>query len=111
MLTLMRYKTFFNDYGTVFGPCDTSLYPSVYLYIEGYTYEIKPENYVFDAQDPTNTNMCIIGFAQNSYTSYWLVGNTFLKNFYSVWDDEEGRLAFAPHITSQSKVEKYYSLP
>lgn len=44
---------------------------------------------------------CGIGFEQSSGHD-WLIGDVFLKNFYSVWDDTNNRVGLAPHITSSS---------
>lgn len=34
----------------------------------------------------------------------FLLGGAFLKNFYSIWDDENGQMALVPHIHTTATV-------
>jgi len=34
----------------------------------------------------------------------FLLGGTFLKNYYSIWDDENGQMALVPHIHTTATV-------
>ncbi len=40
-----------------------------------------------------------MGFAANS-ENYWLLGDSFLRNYYTIWDEENDRLGFAPKVNS-----------
>jgi hypothetical protein len=40
-----------------------------------------------------------MGFAAN-YENYWLLGDSFLRNYYTIWDEENDRLGFAPKVTA-----------
>ena len=37
-----------------------------------------------------------------SEDSSWILGHTFLSNFYTVWDNSNSHVGIAPHITSES---------
>lgn len=100
-------KTVFNGitydtsyYPLYVGPCDRNLYSSIFLYndeMDAYL-EITPENYVlsFDIGLP---GKCVMGFAASS-SDYWLLGDSFLRNFYTIWDEDNDRLGFAPKDTA-----------
>lgn len=42
---------------------------------------------------------------------YWLLGDVFLQNYYTIWDVENSQIGFAPHITSLATIEANASLP
>ena len=44
---------------------------------------------------------CIFGI-QKSGNNNWLLGDVFLRNFYTVWDNAKSEIGIAPHITSDS---------
>jgi len=39
---------------------------------------------------------------QSSNAHYWLLGQGFLKNFYTIWDNTNKQLGIGPHKTSSS---------
>ena len=64
---------------------------------EDYFYEIQPENYW---EDPA----CFIGILQDRHINYWLLGDVFLRGYYTVWDNSDptaAKMQFAPHATSK----------
>jgi hypothetical protein len=87
-------------YPLYLGPCDRSLYSSIFLYNDqGQVYlEITPENYVLSF-DVGIAGKCVMGFAASS-SDYWLLGDSFLRNFYTIWDEDNDRLGFAPKDTA-----------
>jgi gastricsin len=69
--------------GTYYASCNSALYPSLFIRINGYYAEITPNNYLL-ASNVANT--CIVGFMINGDDS-WLLGDVFLRNFYAIFDE------------------------
>lgn len=46
---------------------------------------------------------CAIGIT-SSGDDTWLLGDVFLRNFFSVWDDAKGKIYFAPHKYTTSTI-------
>jgi hypothetical protein len=88
-------KFHYRQYGYVWSTCDLSKYESLYLLIDGTYFEIPPASYVRDF----GAKFCAIGLMKNS-DHEWLLGDVFLKNFYSVWDNTNNQVGLAPHLTS-----------
>jgi hypothetical protein len=45
----------------------------------------------------------LVGISQNNY-DYWLMGDTFLRNYVSIWDDTNKRLGFVPHSATTATI-------
>ena len=67
-------------YGDLYGSCDLSKYQSVYLLMGEIWFEIPPSVYV-----ESGVGKCFIQLGSNQ-ADWWLLGDTFLRNYYSVWD-------------------------
>ncbi|KAK4122917.1 hypothetical protein N657DRAFT_575132 [Parathielavia appendiculata] len=71
-------------------PCDTTL--PINLSFGGVTYGISAQDWVAQKGD----NKCISNlYGYEVFEGAWLVGDTFLKNVYSVFDADEMRIGFA----------------
>ena len=79
--------------------CNYEEWPSVYLMVSNYWLEISPEHYLIDASDARDKSICIIAFTSND-SNFFLVGDSFFRGFYSIHDDENDRIGFAPHSES-----------
>ncbi|KAG9292775.1 hypothetical protein G9A89_006336 [Geosiphon pyriformis] len=80
--------------GQFFVPCDTKAVVS--LTFGGVSYEISPKDL---AREPiSKRGLCISGIAGGTIggDEQWLVGDTFLKNVYSVYDQKNLAVGFAP---------------
>lgn len=58
----------------------------------GYYYGIDPSTYLI----PDGTGSCSIGLMDYGAEAF-LIGNVFQKGYYSIYDDENSRMAFIPH--------------
>ena len=78
------------------------------ILVEDYWFEVQPENYW---EDPS----CFIGIIQERTINYWLLGDVFLRGYYTVWDNNDATAAsmkFAPHATSSKpKVIENIAIP
>jgi Eukaryotic aspartyl protease len=89
-----QYDTDSDGYYYVY--CDGK-FNSLYLLMGDTWFEIPPSVYLFKI--PNYTQFCYIGMGHVSST-YWLLGDTFLRSYYSVWDSPGNQIGFAPHKTS-----------
>jgi len=77
------------------GPCDTSLYSSINLFInDRYYVKLMPESFVIDIGQ---RGKCFIPFTFNDEDEF-VLGEPFFRNFYSVFDDSKGIIGIAPSI-------------
>jgi hypothetical protein len=82
--------------------CDLTKLHSIFIYADGNHLEITPASYVLNL-DIGMPGKCLMGFTKNS-ANYWLMGDSFLRNFYTIWDEENDKLGFATHITSTATI-------
>ena len=77
------------------GPCDRSLYDTVSLFInDKYYFKLTPDAYVLDIG---MGDKCFIPFLYNN-DDYWVLGEPFFRNFYSVFDAQKGVIGLAPSV-------------
>jgi hypothetical protein len=103
---LRGLDSFRNKYGDYYGPCDTSLYPSLYIMMGDTWFEIPPSVFV----ESSEYYYCFIEIGASS-DDLWLLGDTFLMNYYSVWDNDNSMVGLAPHITSTATTIDAATLP
>lgn len=108
MKALLRGQWYYTDKeGNYYGSCDLTKYESIYLAINGVYYEVPPSSFVDTTSNPP---YCPININSNGEDS-WLLGDVFLRNFYTIYDGEADRVAMVPHKTSLSVVNKVADLP
>lgn len=81
--------------GLLMGPCDTSKYDSVSLFInDEYYFQLTPESFVLDIGQG---DKCFLPFLHNN-EDYWVLGEPFFRNYYSVYDVQKGLIGVAPSV-------------
>jgi len=75
---------------------DDVLLPSVWLLYGGHWMETKPKDYLIYFSDGT-ASFCI---DPQDYGSYWILGDAFLRGWYSIHDHDQNRFGFVPHVNS-----------
>ncbi|KYK58387.1 aspartic-type endopeptidase [Drechmeria coniospora] len=79
-------------------PCDST--KSMVLTFSGVDYVISPKDWINSRLNPGNCTSNIFG--REVVKDSWLLGDTFLKNVYSVYDKDEKRIGFAKLAASNS---------
>jgi len=70
--------------------------PTVAISMAGKDFEIGPDFYVLRAADENGKEQCILGFQGiNAGAPIWILGDPFLRKYYTVWDAEQQRVGFA----------------
>jgi hypothetical protein len=110
MSVILRKVSHFMKYGVYWGPCNKTLYPSVYLLLNQKWVEIPPTIYVSDSNWDDKGKHCMIEIAESS-GNYWIMGGSFLRGYYTVYDEENGRVGLATHINSDARIKAYDQIP
>ena len=63
--------------------------------------EFHPDDYILSITN-NGTTGCVLGFLSSNST-YFILGDSFLRGYYSVHDMTNDRIGFAPHKTSKKK--------
>lgn len=72
-----------------------------------YYFAIPPEEYIYTF---SYTTECLIGF-EAMQDDTWLIGDVFLRSYYSVWDHDNDRIGLSPHKTSYATSVTVASVP
>jgi hypothetical protein len=116
-------KSGYYDYysGLMFVPCsDKNQFEDVYLWIDGYKFEIKKDDYVIvlndllEEPDPEFEDECLFAIIDDFNPDYWLVGDAFLKGYYTIHDNDDhanAKIGFAPHATSTKQLVTAEPMP
>lgn len=102
---LVKGVTSTTDSGYTIVKCSiASSMKSLFLYIDGRYLEVTPASYLLNVGTFSDgSTACAIGIVASG-DSKWLVGDVFLKNFFSVWDDTNSKISFAPHRYTTSTI-------
>ena len=80
---------------------DASKLPSFEFLFGGYWFEILPEDYV--VKFSTFSNLCSLCLSGSSSSDYFILGDAFLRGWYSIHDHDKQRMGFIPHTDSNKK--------
>lgn len=77
--------------------CEIRPLPDLVFKINGQDYPIKSEDFLVDVTMPDGYDVCYSGLKSldDSSLPTWLLGNLFIRNYYTVFDMENQRIGFA----------------
>lgn len=78
---------------------DIGMFPNFEFYIGGQEFIVRPESYVY-----YKNNLCYVLF-DYSYDFYWVLGQPFLREYYSVFDMDQMKVMLFPekYVRNQKK--------
>jgi len=85
------------------------VFPSIFLMVDGYWLEIHPSDYVLDL-DIEGQQGCLLSLMAADIP-YFILGDSFLRGYYSVHDHTNNRIGLAPHNTSPKRRIELGQLP
>lgn len=65
----------------------------------GYWFEMDPNDFVFDASEAQDSSTCALAIVQNEL-EFFILGNSFLRGYYSVFNPDLNQIGLAPHSAS-----------
>ena len=86
------------DNNPIFNCADVEALPKIEILFGGYWLEVLPKDYLLPIYRNT-CGLCIM----DSMTDEWILGDAFLRGFYSAHDHEKKRFGFAPHTLSEKR--------
>lgn len=82
--------------------------PPIAFTIGGQSYEVGPDFYVLHVPDNTGKTVCLLGVQGMDVpipgVSLWILGDVFLRKYYTVWDTDNDRVGFAIAKQPESKI-------
>lgn len=94
-------------WGTVFSCSEVSSLPSFYLLFGEHWFEVLPEDYTVATDGEMDE--CAFCLQGTTAYSYWILGDVFMRGWYSIHDYENMRFGFVPFKGSSKTVPEYVS--
>ena len=80
--------------------------PSFFINFGGYWFEVKPEDYLVDHGLGICT-ICIMSRGEDQ----WILGDTFMRGWYSIHDYDSNRIGFTPFPSSTKQLPELAPTP
>ena len=108
--------------GIMIVSCEDKIwYQDFSIWIDGFEFEVMVDDYFLSMADmlgeeatEQDQDVCILGIVDDQESTYWTLGDSFLKGYYGIFDNDDhsaARMGFAPHSTSDKKFIEQNRLP
>ena len=105
-----KCKTVMNPLETYYCQCigaDDTSFPTLKMYSGDFVFNFKPQDYlVYEQIDVNAQATCMISFQEElrENTRFWLLGDSFLRAFYTIYDGENRRIGLVGDSISLKEV-------